>query len=103
MKEDVLEQIVDDYLKSKGFFTVHNVRFGHREEDDGYNAEQDNQPSDIDVLGFHPKEIPPGNVWVVSCKSWQPGLDVKNWVDTLNKTPTKKYPGAKRGRSSANW
>jgi hypothetical protein len=27
MKEDVLEQIVDDYLQFKGGFTTHNVRF----------------------------------------------------------------------------
>ena len=27
MKEDVLEQIVDDYLQFKGCFTTHNVRF----------------------------------------------------------------------------
>jgi len=26
MKEDVLEQIVDDYLQFKGYFTTHNVR-----------------------------------------------------------------------------
>jgi hypothetical protein len=26
MKEDVLEQIVDDYLQFDGFFTTHNVR-----------------------------------------------------------------------------
>ena len=26
VKEDVLEQIVDDYLQFKGYFTVHNVR-----------------------------------------------------------------------------
>jgi len=30
MKEDVLEQVVDDYLKFKGYFTTHNVRFGPR-------------------------------------------------------------------------
>lgn len=27
MKEDVLEQVVDDYLKFKGSFTTHNVGF----------------------------------------------------------------------------
>jgi hypothetical protein len=26
MKEDILEQIVDDYLQFKGYFTTHNVR-----------------------------------------------------------------------------
>ena len=27
MKEDILEQIADDYLQFKGCFTTHNVRF----------------------------------------------------------------------------
>lgn len=27
MKEDILEQLVDDYLKFNGFFTAHNVKF----------------------------------------------------------------------------
>jgi hypothetical protein len=27
VKEDVLEQVVDDYLKFKGYFTTHNVAF----------------------------------------------------------------------------
>ena len=27
MKEDVLEQVVEDYLQSRGYFTRHNVRF----------------------------------------------------------------------------
>lgn len=93
MKEDVLEQLVDDYLKSKGFFTVHNVRFGPRKEDDGYNANKDNQPSDIDVLGFHPLKDPPDNVWVVSCKSWQHGFDVPTKVETLNENPDKMESG----------
>jgi len=26
MKEDVLEQIVDDYLQFRGYFTTHNVK-----------------------------------------------------------------------------
>jgi len=27
MKEDILEQLVDDYLKFNGYFTAHNVKF----------------------------------------------------------------------------
>jgi len=27
VKEDILEQIVDDYLQFNGYFTTHNVRF----------------------------------------------------------------------------
>lgn len=93
MKEDVLEQLVDDYLKSEGYFTVHNVRFGPGEDDDGYVADQDNQPSDIDVLGFHPKKDSPDNVWAVSCKSWQGGFDVRAKVKTLTENPDKMESG----------
>jgi hypothetical protein len=32
VKEDVLEQIVDDYLQFEGYFTIHNVRFRPRPE-----------------------------------------------------------------------
>jgi len=27
MKEDVLEQVVEDYLQLRGYFTIHNLRF----------------------------------------------------------------------------
>jgi hypothetical protein len=33
MKEDILEQLVDVYLKFKGFFTVHNVKFQPSEKE----------------------------------------------------------------------
>ena len=32
MKEDVLEQIVDDYLQHLGYFTQHNIRFRPRKD-----------------------------------------------------------------------
>src|SRR4051794_16498274 len=32
MKEDVLEQIVDDHLKFNGYFTTHNVAFKPRSD-----------------------------------------------------------------------
>ena len=51
MKEDVLEQIVDDYLKVRGYFTVHNVSFRPRSTDPDYEAEKDRVPSDVDVIG----------------------------------------------------
>jgi hypothetical protein len=31
MEEDILEQLVDDYLKFNGFFTVNNVKFPTRQ------------------------------------------------------------------------
>lgn len=75
MKEDILEQLVDDYLRFKGFFTVHNVRFLPSSKDPAYVKRADSNASDIDVVGFHPRRKGAGRVWVVSCKSWQGGFD----------------------------
>ena len=75
MKEDVLEQIVDDYLQFQGYFTTHNVRFRPSPEHPDHVPDQDRVFSDVDVVGFHPQ--PPAEidrVVVVSCKSWQPGF-----------------------------
>jgi hypothetical protein len=30
MKEDILEQLVDDWLQSRGYFTQHNLKFKPR-------------------------------------------------------------------------
>ena len=58
MKEDVLEQIVDDYLQFDGYFTMHNVRFRPSPDDPDYGRAQDAVPSDVDVVG-----LPPGEGW----------------------------------------
>ena len=55
MKEDILEQLVDDYMKFSGFFTLHNVKFKPSQEDPEWVQDQDSVSSDIDVVGFHPK------------------------------------------------
>jgi hypothetical protein len=75
MKEDILEQIVDDYLKFNGFFTVHNVKFQPATTHPDYIKKDDCVASDVDVIGLHPMRDGAGRVWVVSCKSWQDGLD----------------------------
>jgi hypothetical protein len=75
MKEDILEQLVDDYLKFNGFFTVHNVKFQPDSADPEYIKKNDCVASDVDVVGFHPRREGAERVWVVSCKSWQDGLD----------------------------
>lgn len=53
MKDDVLEQIVDDYLQMQGYFTTHNVRF-NPPRDQHYVSQTDSVPSDIDVVGLQP-------------------------------------------------
>jgi hypothetical protein len=75
MKEDVLEQIVDDYLKFTGYFTIHNVSFRPVKTHPEYVAAQDSVPSDVDVVGYHPRKHGPDRVLVVSCKAWQTGFD----------------------------
>lgn len=74
MKEDILEQLVDDYLQAKGYFTRHNVKFCLPKEERRKGL--DGNHSDIDVLGIHPKMKGQDRVWVVSCKSWQSGFKV---------------------------
>ncbi|MGH9698527.1 MAG: hypothetical protein ACRD5R_15635 [Candidatus Acidiferrales bacterium] len=75
MKEDILEQLVDDYLKSNGYFTLHNVKFQPERGGPGYIQKDDCVASDIDVLGFHPLRTGIEQTWVVSCKSWQAGFN----------------------------
>lgn len=83
MKEDILEQLVDDYLQAKGYFTMHNIKFlpdpGHPE----FDRKQDSNHSDIDVLGFNPNERGPNRVWAVSCKSWQAGFVVRSKISEI--------------------
>jgi len=93
MKEDILEQIVDDYLMFKGFFTIHNVKFRPSAKDPEYIKEKDSVPSDIDVVGFHPRRKGSDRIWVVSCKSWQDGLDPVTRIDAIKGNKI-RYGGA---------
>src|SRR6266851_4204870 len=83
MKEDILEQLVDDYLKSCGFFTIHNVKFQPDKNSADFLQKDDSVPSDIDVLGFHPMRQGADRTWVVSCKSWQAGFDPKRRIELI--------------------
>jgi hypothetical protein len=85
MKEDILEQLVDDYLQSKGYFTRHNIKFRPRSSHPDFVRNHDSNHSDIDVIGFHPKKTGPDCVWAVSCKSWQSGFRVKSKLEELTK------------------
>lgn len=80
MKEDILEQLVDEYLQHKGYFTTHNVKFKPSKEHPDYNSRQDSVHSDIDVLAFHPKLKGPESVLIVNCKSWQGGLNPQSKI-----------------------
>lgn len=83
MKEDVLEQIVDDYLQFKGYFTTHNLRFKPRPDHELFEGDQDRVPSDVDVVGLHPRRTDPERVIVVTCKSWQTGFSPRRKLEEL--------------------
>jgi hypothetical protein len=95
MKEDVLEQIVDDYLQFKGYFTTHNVRFRPRQDHAHYVGDQDRVSSDVDVVGYHPRRTGVDKVMVVTCKSWQAGFNAGRKLAELR--------GEKRSPKRATW
>ena len=54
VKEDILEQVVEEYLLHKGYFVRHNLKFLPREDHPDFIRNQDSNHSDIDVVGYHP-------------------------------------------------
>ena len=82
-KEDILEQIVEEYLVHKGYFVQHNLKFLPRKDHPDYVQNKDSNHSDIDVIGFHPKLEGPERVLVVSCKSWQSGFHPASEIDAI--------------------
>ena len=88
MKEDILEQLVDDYLQAQGYFTRHNLKFLPRKDHPAFDSKQDSNHSDIDVLGYHPDLSGPDRVMAVSCKSWQGGFRVQTKINELKENRT---------------
>jgi hypothetical protein len=86
MAYDVLEQITDDYLQRRGYFTRLNVRFRPDKTDPQYVALEDNQGSDIDVLAVKPTCAldDPKRVLAVSCKSNQSGFFLNQWLTAVH-------------------
>jgi hypothetical protein len=74
-KEDILEQLVEEYLIHRGYFVRHNVKFLPRQDHPEFEPNQDSNHSDIDVMAYNPKLRGPNRVWAVSCKSWQAGFN----------------------------
>ena len=74
-KEDILEQIVEEYLLHLGYFVRHNIKFLPEPDHPEYVQNQHSNHSDIDVLAFHPTKTGPERVVAVSCKSWQGGFN----------------------------
>jgi len=87
-KEDILEQIVEEYLISKGYFVRHNLKFLPPKSHRNFVAKEDVNHSDIDVLGYHPTKRGPDKIWAVSCKSWQSGFNAEAWLRNINEEKT---------------
>lgn len=76
MKEDILEQITEDWLLGKGYFVQSNVKFKPCPSHPDFVASDDRVNSDIDVLAINPLLKGPDRVIAVSCKSWQDGFSI---------------------------
>lgn len=89
-KEDILEQIVEEYLVHKGYFVQHNIKFLPRKNHPDFVSNQDSNHSDIDIIGYHPKLNGPERVMVVSCKSWQSGFNPTAEIDAILNDKTRR-------------
>jgi len=82
MKEDILEQIAEDfYSKKVGYFTKHNIKYRPSDKELDYTAKFDSVHSDIDliIIDAHKRK----KIITVSCKSWQGGFNISKFKNTL--------------------
>ncbi len=72
-----------------------------------YVAQKDSGWGDIDVIGYSPTRYGADRVWVVSCKSWQVGLDLGGRLDQLHAGKEwhahRELWVPKRGRPLVTW
>lgn len=87
-KEDILEQLVEDFLIHKGYFVRHNIKFLPRKNHPDFKVKEDSNHSDIDVLGYDPHRHGADRVWAVSCKSWQNGFHVLSKLNEIKENKT---------------
>jgi hypothetical protein len=86
MKEDILEQIVEDWLVSQsGCFVKHNIKFRPNTDDRDYDSKKDSVHSDIDILSINTNKAKYDKVFAITCKSWQSGFNSKMWLEELEK------------------
>lgn len=88
MINDILEQVTEDYFRSKGYFTQHNVKYRPNKRGPKYSVY-----SDVDFIGIHPHKTGKKRVLVASCKSWQAGLDINKFLKILTQNPNKEIAG----------
>lgn len=95
MKEDILEQLVEDWLVSEeGWFVKHNVKYRPSFEHPDYDSKKDSVHSDIDIIAYCPTKRGSSRVAVVTCKSWQAGFKVEKWLDHLENEAEYNKPSA---------
>ena len=88
MKEDILEQLIEDWLISKtGMFVKHNIKFRPNANHKDYNSKLDSVHSDIDILAISLITKNKIEAITVTCKSWQTGFNPKSWTADLEKKP----------------
>lgn len=96
-KEDILEQLVEEYLLHEGYFVQHNVKFLPRRDHPDFESHLDSNHSDIDVIGFHPMKTGVDKVVAVSCKSWQEGFNPTSEIKHIREN--KKIRGREAWKS----
>ena len=82
-KEDIPEQIVEEFLLRKGYFIRHNPKFLPRKGHPDFICNQDSNHSDIDAIGYDPRKSNEEKVLVVSCKSWQKWFNLASERDPI--------------------
>ncbi len=96
-KEDILEQLVEEYLTHKGYFVRHNIKYLPRKDHPDFVSNQDSNHSDIDVLAIHPLLEGPKSVLAVSCKSWQSGFNINKELNAIKENKKIRGRDAWRG------
>lgn len=92
-KEDILEQIVEEYLVHEGYFVQRNIKYRPNARDPDYVSQQDSVRSDIDVLALHPRKGGADRVLAFNIKSYQGGF---NCGYVISKIESQHLPNAHR-------
>lgn len=106
MKEDILEQLVEDWFISKsGRFIKHNVKYRPDQSKIIFNDKNKySVHSDIDLIGIDLfAENDSDKAIVVNCKSWQAGADLKKWLKIIKEGLLEKQKNEKYNIDVKYW
>ncbi len=85
MKEEILEQLVADYLQREGYFPRHDIRFRPDPNHANFIQNEDSDHSDIGVLGIHSRRRGHDRIVAVTCKIWQAGFSPRSKIRQLER------------------